>query len=222
MKRWASVLGLVTTLLVFTLGCVESVRQSSHPALRERQKPIQKIAIAPFAVSRRLLDNPDRFGASSAELTGQLLSKHVAEALSRRGAVVVPSADVERALATAGIATDSRAGAEARLVPPQVARVVAQEFGVDALLVGELRRWKEREGLAGMSDRGASVGFELTLFDAPTGQRLWSGDFDQTQRPLGDNVLDASRLPGGGSRWLSAEELARWGAQEIAKTVPLY
>ena len=218
MKRWIVVLGVA----LLSLGCVQSVRQSAHPALRERQKPVQKIAIAPFTVSRRLLDAPGRFGGSSAELSAQLLARHTAETLSRRGARIVPASDVELALLGAGIETKGRPGAEARLVPPQVARVVAQEFGADALLVGELLRWKEREGLSGASERGATVGFELTLFDAPTGQRLWTAAFDQTQRPLGENVLDAGRLPGGGARWLTAEELARWGAEETAKQVPLY
>jgi hypothetical protein len=45
--------------------------------------------------------------------------------------------------------------------------------------------------------------------------------FNETQRPLSSNVLVASRYPGGGSRWLSAEELARWGAEETARSMPI-
>ena len=59
------------------------------------------------------------------------------------------------------------------------------------------------------------------LCSAPGARRLWSGQFDETQQPLSENVLSASRYPGGGSRWLTAEELATWGARETALTIPL-
>jgi hypothetical protein len=64
------------------------------------------------------------------------------------------------------------------------------------------------------------VAFEVTLFAAPSGQKLWSARFDETQRALSENVLNARRYPGGGTRWLTAAELARWGAQAAAGAMP--
>ena len=34
------------------------------------------------------------------------------------------------------------------------------------------------------------------------------------------NPLLARKYPGGGTRWLSAAELTRWGADEIVRTLP--
>jgi hypothetical protein len=33
-------------------------------------------------------------------------------------------------------------------------------------------------------------------------------------------VLQTIRYPGGGTRWLTLEELARWGAREVARDLP--
>ena len=215
-------MAIAIVALLFT-ACEQSqlVRQSAHPALHDRQEPIQVVAVAPFAVAQHLREDPQRFGSSSPEAVTRLLAQQVAESLSGRGARVVMAKDVRRALEAAGISTHTGPGGEARLLPPQAARVVAEKFGADALLVGELTRWAEREGQAAAATRGATVGFQVALFDAPGGQQLWSASFDQTQRPLSENLLAASRLPGGGTRWLTAEELARWGAQQTARQVPL-
>jgi hypothetical protein len=66
----------------------------------------------------------------------------------------------------------------------------------------------------------AAVGFRVALQGAD-GRTLWSAEFDERQQPLGDNVLRAGQYPGAGTRWLTAEELARWGAQQTVKALPL-
>lgn len=106
--------------------------------------------------------------------------------------------------------------------PLEVARLLAAEFGADAVLFGVLTRWEERRGTGAGAMHAAAVGFEVLLRSAPGGERLWSGNFDHRQKPLGENLLVASRYPGGGTRWLSAPELARWGAGEVARRIPLH
>jgi hypothetical protein len=88
-------------------------------------------------------------------------------------------------------------------------------------LSGDLTRWEEREGEAFGTLHAAAVGFRVTLQAAPSGKALWSAEFDERQQPLGDNVLRAGQYPGGGTRWLTAEELARWGAKETVRALPL-
>ncbi len=66
------------------------------------------------------------------------------------------------------------------------------------------------------ASRPASVSFRVTLYEAPSGFKLWSARFDETQRPLSDNLFNARRYPGGGSRWLTSTELVKWGAREVA------
>jgi hypothetical protein len=67
----------------------------------------------------------------------------------------------------------------------------------------------------------ASVGFEVKILRAADGKLLWSGVFDHTQVALGVNALTAAQYPGGGTRWLTSEELARWGSLRLVREVPL-
>jgi len=103
-----------------------------------------------------------------------------------------------------------------------VARLLAAEFGADAVLFGVLTRWEKRDGTRAGALHPAAVGFEVLLRSAPSGERLWSGYFDHRQQPLGQNLLVTSRYPGGGTHWLSAPELARWGAGEVVRRIPLH
>ena len=80
-----------------------------------------------------------------------------------------------------------------------------------------MHRYTERRGGELGSTRPASVGLELTLHAAPGARKLWSARFDQTQRALSENLFLAPRYPGGGSRWLTAAELAQWGLSEAAE-----
>ena len=211
LKRLTEPLSAIALVALALTACEPPVRQSAYPALGERREPVQVVVVTPFAVAPWLRDQPQRFGDSSPEAASRLLAGQVTETLSGRGVRVVPANDVRLALEAAG----------GEMRPPQVSHMVAEKFGADALLAGQLTRWVEREGTAAGATRGASVGFEIVLFDAPGGQRLWSGSFDQTQLPLSENLLQARRLPGGGTRWLTAEELARWGAEQTARQVPL-
>jgi hypothetical protein len=65
------------------------------------------------------------------------------------------------------------------------------------------------------------VGLRVELYGTPQGDRLWEGEFDHTQQAMTENVLLTPRYPGGGTRWLTAEELAQFAASELAAALPL-
>ena len=127
---------------------------------------------------------------------------------------MVPAEDVARVLPT-------EASPERPLVPRVVAQVAATEFGAYAVLLGEVSRFEERSGQAAGTRHPAGVGFEVTLYTAPGAQKLWSAVFNETQQALSENVLSTYRYPGGGMRWLTAEELAQWGAKETVRALPI-
>lgn len=160
-----------------------------------------------LATPQREGDDPSdpEAGAEAAARVTRLVS----EAFSAEGFDVIPASELAHAYAAAGEPLPQ--GDFAAL-----AGRAAREFGATALLVGKVTRWRERQGGELGATHPASVGFQVEVRSAPSGRLLWSTQFDHTQKPLSADLFRASRYPGGGSRWLSAAELARWGAEQVA------
>jgi hypothetical protein len=83
-------------------------------------------------------------------------------------------------------------------------------------MAGTVRRYRERKGTAYGADLPASVAFSLYLLDVASGETVWSASFDKTQQSLSENLLDAAGFFKHGAKWLTAEELTRWGAEDTA------
>jgi hypothetical protein len=60
----------------------------------------------------------------------------------------------------------------------------------------------------------ASVAFVLELWDVKRGDSIWSARFDETQKPLSENLFALGQVGSRGVRWLTAEELAREGVKK--------
>lgn len=195
-------------------GCVETVATRQYPAFRDQKAAIRRVAVAPFQATGRLARLPKTATSATPTLATTLVARYVSEALAARGVGVVPAEDVARILPPAP-------SPEQRLVPRTLAETAATKFGADAVLMGEVSRFDERSGQAAGTRHPASVGFEVTLYAAPGGERLWHAAFHETQQPLSSNIFSTHRYPGGGMRWLSVEEFARWGAMETMAVLPL-
>jgi hypothetical protein len=181
------------------LGAGSPVRDTH---LSRSHEALQRIAVLPFAAAP----------GAAATATADALASVFAQALSARGLAVIPPGDLSRALR-------AEEGVVPRLDPRRAAEFSQREFGATSVALGRVLRWREREGSAVGSTRPASVAFEVSLYAAPLPRRLWSGNFDETQRSLTENLLRARQYPGSGTRWLSASELAQWGAAELARTL---
>jgi hypothetical protein len=196
-------------LLVASL-CLACGTVGAPPVIIERSSgPVQPamshLALAPFSPDPAL-------GPEVAEAVG-LVERFVAEELGRLGVDVIPVQDVRSAVERQG-------GGPARALDrATVSRVVVRDFAATGLLVGRVMRYRTRSGQGMGSTNPASVAFELVLYGLPDGRRLWSGVFDETQIPLSDGPGRARRYPGGGTRWLDAGELARWGAAQAAEAL---
>lgn len=91
---------------------------------------------------------------------------------------------------------------------------------LDAVLTGVITRYDDRQGNALLVDQPASVAYEAFLISAHDGEILWRARFDETQRPLFDNLLLAERFFKGGGGWQTNDTLARIGLERIVKTFP--
>ncbi len=215
---------IASSLLLVALG----VACNSRSPLRIRPGPVvqqqrlalsrdalAKIAVVPFWPDERLERMVPVPGGSSPSLRWEiaaLVGNFVAEAIAGWGATVIPPSDVELAFAAEGHPVP-------RLDAQTSADLAARNFGATGVVLGRVTRYREREGSAAGATVPASVAFEVTLYEVPSGRRLWFGRFDETQKSLTASVMRAHQYPGGGMRWLSAAEFARWGASEAAKSM---
>jgi hypothetical protein len=155
---------------------------------------------------------PHAQGEPSAAEAADLVSRFLSEALAARGVAVVPPSDVVVAFEGAGLVMP-------RQDPAAVASLVADRFGATAVLLGRLHRYREREGGAAGAASPASVAFDVDLHAAPDAAHMFSARFDQTQPAFSADPLTARQYPGGGTRWLTAAELARFGAERVVDTL---
>jgi hypothetical protein len=91
---------------------------------------------------------------------------------------------------------------------------------LDAVLTGVITRYDDRQGNALLVDQPASVAYEAYLISARDGEILWRARFDETQRPLLDNLLLAGRFFKGGGGWQTNDILARIGLERVVRTFP--
>jgi hypothetical protein len=91
---------------------------------------------------------------------------------------------------------------------------------LDAVLTGVILRYQQRDGHALSVDRPASVAYEAYLISARDGEMLWRARFDETQKPLFDNLLLAGRFLQGGGVWQTSDTLTRIGLERVLETFP--
>jgi hypothetical protein len=200
-------------LLVLAGGCltlrspiVQSQLVASSPGL------LQKVAVAPFQPDRSLRPGSGPTAVSAA-VAAELVSRFVAEALAARGVAVVAPNDLV-------LAFEAQGSVLPRSDAAALAALAASQFGATSVLLGQVQRYREREGSAHGALRPASVAFDIELYAAPSGQKIYLAHFDHTQPALSASLFDAIRYPGGGTRWLTAAELARWGADHAIAEIP--
>jgi len=210
LSRCAAALGALAALLL--AGCLKSAPIVQHHTYAKTSGLFQRVAVVPFYPSPRMSRVPVP-GEVSASQAAELIARFVAEAIEARGVEVIPASDV-------GLAFEGSGQVVPRKDPVVTAALVARKFGATAVVLGEVSRYREREGGPSGSFHPASVGFLLTLYSAPSGERVWSARFDETQRSLSADLRRAREYPGGGTRWLTVAELARWGIEHAIDAVP--
>ncbi len=111
---------------------------------------------------------------------------------------------------------------EEGLLFPEVG-VVAEtglRLEADAVVVGNIYRFRERVGSDYGAERPASVAFTLAMVRVEDSSVIWSTVFDETQHSLMENLFNIGTFFKRGGKWLTAEQLARYGLQEIVDELP--
>lgn len=93
-------------------------------------------------------------------------------------------------------------------------RQIGEMVFADAVMVGRVQRFRERVGDNWGVKSPASVAFVLDLIDVRRGDVIWSARFDETQKPLSENIFGLGDISQRGVRWLSAEQLMMDGVKK--------
>ena len=97
---------------------------------------------------------------------------------------------------------------------------VGKTFGTDAVLGGNVYRWRERRGSDYAVEFPASVAFDLWLVRSSDGVLLWKGKYDKTQQSLMENLFDYRTFAESDGKWLTAEKLAMIGLRKLIEEMP--
>jgi len=97
----------------------------------------------------------------------------------------------------------------------EVAVKVGSNLGAQAVLVGNIFAYTEREGGELGVSSPASVAFGVDLVNTANGEKIWENYFAETQKPLFENVAEVGKFFKRKGKWISADELVKEGVIEI-------
>lgn len=99
---------------------------------------------------------------------------------------------------------------------PDSARLkrIGEMVYADAVITGRILRYRDRIGDEWGAKSPASVAFILDLVDVRRGDVIWSARFDETQKPLSENIFALGEISQRGIRWLTAEQLMEEGVKK--------
>jgi len=112
-------------------------------------------------------------------------------------------------------------GRQFEINPMHASVQLGETLNVDFILIGFLFRFEERVGSSIGAEKPASVGFDVHLIRMRDKKMVWQGKFDETQRPLSENLLKIGSFFRRKASWLTAEELSSVGMDEMLKRFPV-
>ncbi len=200
------------TVLPFLPGALESEAESSSrlvilPFFTEQTEDPARGAVCPIC---RSVYRPGTIAPGARHTLTRLLHEKMA---ARKIFEILPPEEVEKALSPSlkeGLEKDLRS------TVMRLGKAQKAEF----LLMGYLFRFEERIGSSLGVERPASVGFDLHLFRVRDGAEVWKGRFDETQKPLSDDLLRIGSFLKRRASWVTAEVLAGDGMDEVLKKFP--
>jgi len=222
-------------IVLLILGC-SGTKVTTKASAQAAKYPVRTIALIPFETiaTPQIVDaSGPAFSVPSGARRSDMAASgsQASDQYVRRTQVVPPAAGEKitelvwaklkaksglRVLSPneARLAVRDLSGGAAAEAPP--AHTIAQRLGADAALSGKVLVYQERVGSRLGADPPAAVGFEVKLV-APDGMVLWEGNYYEKQRPMTEDFLGFIQRSGG---FVTADELAAYGASELAEAFP--
>ena len=223
LMRWIVLLLLVIPGLVLNLGCQPRKAATSKSP---RVLPIKKVVAVGFIAALSENEQPASF---QNRLSGSMVD---AEPVSRDVVRKMNNIMLERVAAEKNYELLPRSKAigvyletlnsdkSAGMPILKIVQEVGNKFNADAVLIGYIYRWREREGSNYSVKRAASVSFDLHLIRSLNGAIMWKSMYDKTQQSLSENLFDLGTFKESGGKWLTVEKLGEIGLRKIIEEMP--
>jgi len=210
--------GLFTALLVI-LGSSCQSRKEPVPQEKPPLPKIEKMVVVGFLPAMSQWDEPSmvRSPVSGAVFSGEPVAEQAVNKLTsslferigkeKRFELISPG---QARGVYSSLKLSDVLGSEIEVI-----QKIGQAFSAEAVLIGYVYRFRERDGTDFAVNRAASVAFDLYLIRPGDGVILWKGRFDKTQQHLSQNILDLDTFLKGQGRWMTAERLAEIGLEGV-------
>jgi hypothetical protein len=219
-RRW-----ILNVFPLFLVQLYSPLAAPAQPKSAQIVKPIHSIAVMPFIKGRdanspkdtldcvisQLFWDPEKLLAES----DHKMTVYAYEELSRRyGARMASPSDVNAAY-------ESMPKNENRDTLRTLAMRLAQVVKADAVVAGNIWRYRKRRIDSEGTEVPASVSFAVYLIESESGKVLWRGSFEESQQKPSEEMLDIRAMLKSKGKWLSADELARRGVKKAFKGLPI-
>ena len=214
---------IFSTFLLITIAAGFVMAETGTEPTPSARASFKKGAVAPFLVGRHQPQMDEAMDETLSCPIGEIcsndpmilptagprLTELVSNYLRKRfGNHMVSQNDVT-------IANIERLLDSAKDTPRSMAQKLGERLDVDAVFIGIVWRYRNRGAIEGVPDSPASVAFAVYMIESQTGRQLWRGIYSGSQQSLMDNLSQAKKLLKMGLKWLSADELAEFGVQEM-------
>jgi TolB-like protein len=200
----------VLAVILTITGCGGTTQEvATVPAIEQYR--VVRIAVLPFTVAERT-PGQERGYATPPPAPGgaeKLTDLFYLKLNAREGISVVPPSNA------APLLTGGQKPGKLSI------REIGQKLDVDAVLIGTVEIYKERQGSKIGLERAqdaAEVGFVAKLVSTKDGATLWTGEYYERQRPLTE---DLSGFLERGAKYLTVEQLADSAVDHVLKQFPL-
>jgi len=228
-RNRSRITGAILSLFIFLLAAYghaqePSTEQRQGQVKEEQIVPRQKVAVLPF-----LLVKPDASGQRMMKgLYGNYFFR-TGDLPARAGSEVTTIFQRRlNALGRCELIPLDQAQAAAEGMDPKafqkdplsVAAQIGRELGLEAVVIGAVYRYEQRQGSGLGVQSPASAAFDAHLIQVADKKVLWSGRFDETQHSLSENLLKIGSFVKGGAQWVTVERWSGLGVESILRTFP--
>ncbi|MBW2199699.1 MAG: hypothetical protein JRF71_02540 [Deltaproteobacteria bacterium] len=145
----------------------------------------------------------------------EILEQHLISLLrARNDFILIPTSQAQ------GVLSGLLKNYEDTLSDRNIAVKTGIALDVDAVVLGYIYRFSQRVGARYSAKFPASVAFDIYLIDVETGRILWRGNFDETQRPLSEDLFQVGTFIKRKGGWITAKEMAHSALDKIFLTFP--